>query len=64
LTNLDPLLSTPLPLTFRQFEDLVEFVRDGLLDAGARPENLCRLIPDSLPSGMSLPLFEGCAGRR
>ena len=34
LTNLDTLLSTPLPLTFRQFEDLVEFVRDGLLDAG------------------------------
>jgi cytochrome c peroxidase len=64
LKNLDPLLSTPLPLTFRPFEDLVEFVRDGLLDSRAKPENLCRLIPDSLPSGMSLPMFEGCAGRR
>ena len=32
----------------------------GLLDPRAKPENLCRLIPDSLPSGMSLPVFEGC----
>jgi cytochrome c peroxidase len=63
LQNLDLLLSTPLPLTFRQFDDLVEFVRDGLLDRRARAENLCRLIPDSLPSGMSLPLFEGCRER-
>jgi cytochrome c peroxidase len=60
LKNIDPLLSAPMPLTFRQFEDLVEFVRNGLLDPRANPADLCRLIPDSLPSGMSLPVFEGC----
>ena len=60
LRNIDPLLSAPIPLTLRQFVDLVEFVRDGLLDPRAKPEHLCRLIPDSLPSGMPLPVFEGC----
>jgi cytochrome c peroxidase len=50
-------------LTPRQFDDLVAFVRDGLLDPRARPRNLCRLIPESLPSGMSLPRFEGCPSR-
>jgi cytochrome c peroxidase len=62
LLDLDPLLPIPRPLTPGQFLDLVEFVRDGLLDARARPENLCRLIPESLPSGISLPVFEGCPG--
>jgi len=63
LQSLDPLLSTPRPLTPRQFEDLVDFVRNGLLDPRAGPENLCRLIPESLPGGMSVPLFEGCTRR-
>jgi cytochrome c peroxidase len=63
LLDLDPLLANSRPLTLRQFWDLVEFVRDGLLDARAKSEHLCRLIPDSLPSGMSPPLFEGCPER-
>jgi cytochrome c peroxidase len=51
LDRLDPLVSTPRRLSESQLEGLVAFVRDGLLDARARPERLRRLVPDTLPSG-------------
>src|SRR5262249_2219510 len=38
--------------------DLVEFVRDSLFDA--RVLDFCGRVPDSVPSSMSLQLFEGC----
>ena len=60
LEHLDPLVSTPLTLSVAEFEDLVTFVRDGLLDPRARPSNLCQLIPKSVPSGMPLQIFEAC----
>jgi cytochrome c peroxidase len=60
LARIDPLLLNPPQLTPEEFEDLVAFVRTGLLDARAQPWNLCSLIPATVPSGM-LPLrFEGC----
>jgi cytochrome c peroxidase len=62
LKNLDPLLPVPGALNLRQFHDLVEFVRDGLLDPASKPEMLCRLIPETLPSGMTQLEFEGCRG--
>jgi hypothetical protein len=34
-----------------EFEALVDFVRDGLLDPAAKPQRLRRLIPPRLPSG-------------
>jgi hypothetical protein len=35
-------------------------VRTGLLDAGAKKENLCRLVPAKLPSGLKPLNFEAC----
>jgi cytochrome c peroxidase len=51
LARLDPLVATPRRLGEQQLESLVAFVRDGLLDARARPEHLRRLVPETLPSG-------------
>lgn len=34
-----------------EFRELVDFVRNGLLDSGAKPENLRKLVPASVPSG-------------
>ena len=60
LARVDPLLQTPIPLTVGEFQSLVGFVRDALLDDRARKQNLCRLIPDSVPSGYSTMMFEEC----
>jgi hypothetical protein len=38
----------------------VAFVRKGLLDDRARRQNLCDLIPASVPSGFPTMRFEGC----
>lgn len=51
LDRLDPLLREPVVLTDAEFDALVDFVRNGLLDPAARPERLRRLIPQKLPSG-------------
>ncbi|MFZ2649014.1 MAG: cytochrome c peroxidase [Burkholderiaceae bacterium] len=63
LARLDPLLSTPIALSEHEFDDLVAFVRDGLLDPQARPDSLCREIPKAVPSGRPLLNFEGCDSR-
>ncbi len=57
LQRLDPLLRTPVQLTDDEFRSLVDFVRDGLLDPAARPQQLRRLIPEKLPSGLAGLLF-------
>jgi cytochrome c peroxidase len=54
-----PLLRQPVRLTDAEFADLVEFLRDGLLDDRARPENLRGLIPERVPSGMGMLEFQG-----
>jgi cytochrome c peroxidase len=60
LARVDPLLLNPPRLTPEEFGSLVAFVRAGLLDPQAERQNLCSLIPPSLPSGM-LPLrFNEC----
>jgi cytochrome c peroxidase len=58
LAVLDPALSTPIVLTERQFEQLIAFVRHGLLDPRATPDRLRRLIPRSVPSGRPVLVFE------
>jgi len=58
LALLDPLVAAPTPLTDREFAQLADFVRDGLLDDGARPERLRHLIPNRLPSGRTPLVFE------
>jgi cytochrome c peroxidase len=57
---LDPALRRPAPLDPHDLDDLIAFVRDGLLDPRVNPSNLCRLIPESVPSGQPVLLFEGC----
>jgi cytochrome c peroxidase len=60
LQRLDPLLRTPIHLKREEFDDLVSFVRDGLLDERAKAENLCKLVPARVPSGMPVLDFEAC----
>jgi len=60
LDRLDPLLLNPLHLTREESENLVVFVRTGLLDLGAHRQHLCTLIPQTLPSGMPPLRFEEC----
>ncbi len=58
LARLDPLLATPIALTNEQVDQLVAFLRYGLLDPRATPERLRRLVPRSVPSGRSVLIFE------
>ena len=58
LARIDPILATPINLTSDEFQQLVDFVRNGLLDRRAKPENLRKLIPKSVPSGFPLLTFE------
>jgi cytochrome c peroxidase len=58
LARLDPLLATPISLTSAEFDQLVAFVRYGLLDPRADPRFLRRLVPHSVPSGRHMLLFE------
>jgi len=62
MARLDPKIAHPEPLNPAEIKSLAAFVGEALLDDRARPENLCRLIPESVPSGMPLAVFEGCAG--
>jgi hypothetical protein len=54
------LLSARPELTLAEIDDLVAFLRDGLVDPRAKPENLCHIIPKPVHSGMPLQVFEGC----
>jgi len=58
LERLDPRLAIPVMLSDGELADLVDFVRDGLLDDDARPDRLRRLIPESLPSGRPALRFQ------
>jgi cytochrome c peroxidase len=60
LARVDPLLAHPIDLTPDELESLVAFVRTGLLDPRAERQNLCSLVPASLPSGMPPLRFEEC----
>jgi cytochrome c peroxidase len=60
LARVDPLLLNPPDLTAEEFESLVTFIRTGLLDRRAERQNLCSLIPATLPSGMQPMRFEEC----
>ncbi len=58
LQRIDPLLATPVTLTNDEFQWLLDFVRDGLHDPRATPQMLRQLIPDRLPSGRPVHIFE------
>lgn len=58
LARIDPILATPIALTNEEFDQLMAFVRNGLLDPRARPENLRKLVPHSVPSGNPVLVFQ------
>ncbi|MEW5916623.1 MAG: cytochrome c peroxidase [Gemmatimonadota bacterium] len=58
LDRLDWRLRKPVRLSDAEFEALLDFVRNGLLDPGARPQRLRRLLPEKLPSGRAGLLFQ------
>jgi cytochrome c peroxidase len=58
LNRLDPLLRAPILLSDKEFNELVDFVRYGLLDPGILPERLKTLIPKRVPSGSRTLTFE------
>ena len=60
LATVDPLLASPIRLQQDEFEHLVAFVRNGLLDQRAAPKSLCSILPAAVPSGMPVLIFEGC----
>ena len=60
LARIDPLLATPIELSADEVNNLVAFVRDGLLDERATKQNLCRLVPQTVPSGFPTMRFETC----
>jgi cytochrome c peroxidase len=62
LARLDSLLITPISLTTTEFNQLVDFVRNGLLDTRAHPTNLQKLIPKTVPSGRPVLIFENPGG--
>jgi cytochrome c peroxidase len=58
LARVDPLLATPILLTDDEFQQLVDFVGNGLLDRRATPEMLKKQIPKSVPSGFPVLQFQ------
>jgi cytochrome c peroxidase len=58
LARLDPLLAEPIHLTDEQFRKLLDFVSNGLLDPRAKPANLRKLVPKTVPSGRATLKFE------
>jgi cytochrome c peroxidase len=58
LERVDPLLASPINLTEEEFRDLVAFVRDGLADDRAGPDNLRKLVPKKVPSRRHVFTFE------
>lgn len=50
-------------LSDSQIRDVTQFVKTGLLDPRAKKENLCSLIPKSVPSKLPVLTFEDCAAR-
>ena len=64
LARIDNVLSAPIKLMDDEFAQLLDFVRNGLLDERARPENLRKLIPPSVPSGLPVFRFEYTSSSR
>ncbi len=60
LARVHPLLASPIDLSDDEFDNLVRFVRRGLLDERAKRKTLCSIIPSSVPSGRPLLNFQDC----
>jgi cytochrome c peroxidase len=62
LERVDPRLRQPIALSSQEFDDLVEFLRRGLLDPRADFDHLRHLIPSRVPSGRPTLIFEAPSG--
>jgi len=58
LAHLDPALATPITLSTDEFNQLIAFLRTGLLDAKANSHDLRQLIPARVPSGRPVHVFQ------
>jgi cytochrome c peroxidase len=58
--RLDPILRAGIALTSDETDDVIEFVKTALLDKRATRENLCSLVPATVPSGRPVLQFEQC----
>ena len=58
LARLDPLLAAPIDLTNDHIRQLIAFVKNGLPDPRAKPDNLRHLVPRTVPSGRPPLIFE------
>ena len=58
--NIDPLVRSPRSLSGQELDDLVQFLRHGLLDERASSAHACALVPKSLPGGTQMLRFDGC----
>ena len=58
LDRLDSRIANPPVLSDEEFEDLLAFVRDGLLDSRASPARLRHQIPQHVPSGRPVLTFQ------
>ena len=58
LARVDPILATPILLQEDEFLQLLQFVRNGLLDSRAEPKKLRKLVPGSVPSGRPVLVFQ------
>jgi len=58
LARVDPLLATPITLADEEFQQLVDFVREGLLDKRAQPQHFRKLVPETVPSGRPTLVFQ------
>jgi cytochrome c peroxidase len=52
-----------IELSAAQLRDVTQFVKTGLLDPRAKKENLCDMIPKSVPSKLKVLTFEACQGK-
>jgi cytochrome c peroxidase len=58
LARLDPLLQTPIAFAEEELTQLIDFVRNALLDPRALPNHLKTLVPKRVPSGQPTLIFE------
>jgi hypothetical protein len=58
LARIDAKLRSRTVLSDEELAQLVDFVRNGLLDPRAQPDQLRSLVPSSLPSGKPVHQFQ------
>ena len=52
-----------IDLSESELRDVTQFVKTGLLDPRAKKENLCDMIPKSVPSKLKVLTFEACENK-